>query len=28
LRDRLKGAEIRHQVFGSDHCPVTVELVP
>ena len=26
LRDRLRSAEIRTQVFGSDHCPVVLEL--
>ncbi len=24
LRDRLKGAEILTEVYGSDHCPVSV----
>ncbi len=28
LRPRLKGAFIRPQVFGSDHCPVGIELHP
>jgi exodeoxyribonuclease-3 len=26
LRPRLKQAFIRHQVLGSDHCPVGIEL--
>lgn len=26
LRPRLKSAFIRHQIFGSDHCPVGIEL--
>lgn len=26
LKDRLKGAEIHNDVFGSDHCPVSIEI--
>ena len=26
LKDRLKGAEIHGDVFGSDHCPVSLEI--
>ena len=26
LRDRIGAAEIRSEVFGSDHCPVVLEL--
>ena len=26
LRDRVRDADIQDQVFGSDHCPVTLEL--
>lgn len=27
LRDRIKGAEIHNDIFGSDHCPVELTLV-
>ena len=26
LKDRLKSAEIHNEVFGSDHCPVSIEI--
>ena len=26
LKDKLKGAEIHNDVFGSDHCPVSIEI--
>ncbi|MBQ9503382.1 MAG: endonuclease/exonuclease/phosphatase family protein, partial [Lachnospiraceae bacterium] len=26
LRDKLKGAEIHTEIFGSDHCPVGLEI--
>ena len=26
LKDRLKNAEIHNEVFGSDHCPVSIEI--
>ena len=26
LKERLKGASIHQEIFGSDHCPVELEL--
>ena len=26
IKDKVKSAEIHNDVFGSDHCPVSVEL--
>ena len=26
LKDRIKAADIRSEIYGSDHCPVVLEL--
>ena len=26
IKDKVKSAEINNDVFGSDHCPVSIEL--
>jgi exodeoxyribonuclease-3 len=26
LKDKIKGAEIHNEIFGSDHCPVELDL--